>query len=110
MFVEDSSSRGSSPEPAEFFAMLIEKYPGTTGERIGWALQRAGADEKLAEAVIASVHAGRGLPDRAGVWSEEDDAVLVGRDYNAIAELETRKADFMERLEFLRQWSEQLRS
>lgn len=81
------------------------RFPGLTSPRIAWALKRTSADKNLAEVVIAAHMRGEGLPVMRGVWSEEEDAVLVGRDSRAIQSLvEDREEEWEHRLKFLEEW------
>lgn len=88
-----------------FVTRMKARFPGLTGPRIAWALKRTSADKHLAEIVIAAHMRGEGLPAMRGVWSEDEDAVVMGRDSRALQRLaEDRGEEWEYRLKFLEEW------
>lgn len=74
------------------------------------AAEATNMHKKLADAVYASLERGEGVPrDVRGVWTKEDDEVLMGTDARGIARVERKhgKTSVEERWECLGVWREE---
>lgn len=99
----------SSSSPHELPRILVDimelkrKFPTASNSRIRWALERTSADIELMEKVLVADMRGEPLPDLPGIWTEDEDEVLV-ESTKAIEEIGKRKEDWARRVVFLEAW------
>jgi hypothetical protein len=77
-------------------------------EQVIFAVERTGGVKRLMEVVLEAMSKGRGLPvGLPGVWTEDEDAILMGSDSRVMKKLsETKGANEMsKRMEFLNLWN-----
>lgn len=72
------SSEESEPEPNFHTLYTSYKNRGYSDPHIATAFHVTSANPKLLEPVLEELNAGRGVPqDRSGVWTEDDDELLM---------------------------------
>ncbi|KAI9712844.1 MAG: hypothetical protein M1820_001466 [Bogoriella megaspora] len=109
---EDHGSETQGPETqlTDLNAWIEEREAeGFDYQTIGEALKATSLDASLAEQILPSIEATRGVPkDMRGVWTKEDDEALEGGDGRKIRRLEEKHGWrlFRERMGVLREWRE----
>lgn len=90
------------------FLAYCQKEFGASEKQVIYAIERASGIKQLVELVLRSVVDDKPLPTHVpGVWSEEDDKVLMGADSREMKRLQERKgaAHMERRMEFLNLWN-----
>lgn len=94
-------------EMGSFLAYCLEKF-NASNKQVVYAIERASGIKQLVELVLQSMVDDKPLPVHVpGVWSEEDDKVLMGADSREMKKLQERKgaAHMERRMEFLNLWN-----
>lgn len=94
-------------EMNSFLAYCQKKFNASEKEVI-YAIERASGIKQLVKLVLQSIVDDKPLPTHVpGVWSEDDDKVLMGADSREMKKLQERKgaAHMERRMEFLNLWN-----
>lgn len=90
------------------FLAYCQKEFNASEKQVIYAIERASGIKQLVELVLQSIADDKPLPAHVpGVWSEEDDKVLMGADSREMKKLQERKgaAHMERRMEFLNLWN-----
>lgn len=90
------------------FLAYCQKEFGASEKQVIHAIERASGIKQLVKLVLQSIVDDKPLPTHVpGVWSEEDDKVLMGADSREMKKLQERKgaAHMERRMEFLNLWN-----
>ena len=104
----DSTPVDEQIDAIDVFRDRLKVTGGFTGKQISEALYMTGLNRNLAEIVLEAQKRGKPLPDVDGVWSRQDDEVLMGSDSKAMEALTSKrnKQDWEKRLKFLQDWND----
>lgn len=90
------------------FLAYCQKEFNASEKQVIYAIERASGIKQLVELVLQSIADDKPLPAHVpGVWSEEDDKILMGADSREMKKLQERKgaAHMERRMEFLNLWN-----
>lgn len=101
---DDDSS--SIIEMSVFLDYCQEKYR-TSEKKVIDAIERTSGVRALVEVILGCDAAGQAPPDLPGIWTREQDQILLGADGKAIKELTETKGEeqIPKRMEFLNMWN-----
>lgn len=94
-------------EMHRYLAYCEEKFH-LQPEQVIFAVERTGGVKRLMEVVLEAMSKGRGLPVGVdGIWTEDEDAILMGSDSRMMAKLAEKKGagEMGTRMEFLNLWN-----
>ncbi|RPB13530.1 hypothetical protein P167DRAFT_564405 [Morchella conica CCBAS932] len=96
---------GSIMEMSVFLDYCQEKYR-TSEKKVIDAIERTNGVRALVEVILRCDAAGKAPPDLPGIWTREQDQILLGADGKGIKELaETKGEQMIKRMEFLNMWN-----
>ncbi|KAH0614624.1 uncharacterized protein H6S33_000260 [Morchella sextelata] len=101
---DDDSS--SIIEMSVFLDYCQEKYR-TSEKKVIDAIERTNGVRALVEVILGCDATGQAPPDLPGIWTREQDQILLGADSKVIKELAETKGEeqMLKRMEFLNMWN-----
>ncbi|KAI5807379.1 TRF2-interacting telomeric protein/Rap1 C terminal domain-containing protein [Peziza echinospora] len=108
----DGETANTDPEAIEKEEAEISKYLAEKAQEFGLreedvieAIERTSGEKRLVDVVLKSIKEGHGIPTNVkGVYTPEEDLIVTSNDGKAIAEVEKRHGDVLERIAWLERY------